>query len=65
MSFLEVGDLSGLVVLIFLILLGPPFVLLIIGLLLKKRNKQAANVFYILAVLYLLVGAGVCFGGFG
>lgn len=63
MIFLEVGNLSGLVFLIVLIMIGPPIVLAIIGAFLRKKHKQAANVFFILAVLYLLIGLGLCLGG--
>lgn len=63
MSFLEVGNLSGIVFLIVLIMVGPPILFIIIGALIRKKHKKGANVFFILAALYLLVGLGLCFGG--
>jgi len=61
---LEVGDMSGIVVIVFIVLFLPPILLITIGLLLRKKYKELAVVFYILAVLYLLIGIGLCFGGF-
>lgn len=59
--FLEVGDLSGLVYLILLILLGPPLFLAILGFILfKKVNRTAGKVFFILSGVYLIVGLGIC-----
>lgn len=57
---LEVGNLDGLFILIFLIMFGPALLLLGIGLLLRKSNKKAAKVLFILAGIYLLVSLGVC-----
>ncbi|AZQ59759.1 hypothetical protein EJ994_13490 [Maribacter sp. MJ134] len=66
--FLEVGNLDGLVALIFLILLGPALVLGIIGIiLLSKGKKKAGKILLILAGVYLLVSFGICgtmMGGF-
>ncbi|UNY99750.1 hypothetical protein MQE36_05240 [Zhouia spongiae] len=56
---LEVGNLDGLFVLIFLVMFGPPVMLTLIGIILRK-NKKAAKVFYILAVTYLIIGLGLC-----
>ncbi len=59
--FLEVGNLDGLVALIFLILLGPALVLGIIGvILLSKGKKKAGKILLILAGVYLLVSFGIC-----
>ena len=49
------ADYSGIFVIIFIILLLPPIVLAVIGFLIRKKYKDAATVFYILAVLYLIV----------
>lgn len=57
---LEVGNLNGIVVMIALIMVGPPIVLTIIGLTLQKSTPKGAKVFYILAALYLLIGLGIC-----
>lgn len=59
---LEVGNLDGLVAMFLLIMVGPALVLLLIGLLLRRSNKRAAKVFYILAGVYLIVGLGICGG---
>jgi hypothetical protein len=57
---IEVGNLDGLVLLIAAIMFGPGIILAIIGFLLLKRNKKAAKVFFILAVVYVLVSLGIC-----
>lgn len=56
----EVGNLDGLVFLIVLVMFGPALLLLGIGLLVRRSNKKAAKVFYILAGIYLLVSLGIC-----
>jgi len=59
--FLEVGNLNGIVYFILLILLGPPVLLGIIGLILfRAKNRKAGKVFFILAGVYLVVGLGIC-----
>lgn len=57
---LEIGNLNGLVALIVVIMIGPPLLLTIIGFGLYKNNKKAAKIFFILAVLYLLISLGIC-----
>ncbi|HDZ05513.1 hypothetical protein LCGC14_0071640 [marine sediment metagenome] len=58
---LEVGNLDGLVVLIFLIMFGPALLFLIIGgILFSKQKKKAGKVFMILAGVYCLISLGVC-----
>lgn len=57
---LEVGGLGGLVVILVLIMIGPPILLAIIGLLINKNQPKAAKVLYILASVYLLIGLGIC-----
>ncbi|MEP3210907.1 MAG: hypothetical protein ABJN95_17095 [Maribacter sp.] len=57
---LEVGDLSGLVFLIVLIMFGPALLFLVIGLIARKKNQKAAKIFYILAGVYLLISLGIC-----
>lgn len=53
-------DLSGLVIILVLIMIGPPILLAIIGFSIKKNNSKSAKIFFILATLYLLVGLGIC-----
>ncbi|MFK5972444.1 MAG: hypothetical protein QM485_04105 [Flavobacteriaceae bacterium] len=63
---LEVGNLDGLVLVLFLIMFGPALILLIIGFILKsKENKKAAKILFILAGVYLLISLGVCGGIMG
>ncbi|MEQ8218457.1 MAG: hypothetical protein RH981_09490 [Arenibacter sp.] len=65
---LEVGNLDGLVVILFLIMFGPAILLLLIGLILRsKHKKKASKILFILAGVYMLVSLGVCgalLGGF-
>lgn len=56
----EVGNLDGLFILIVLIMFGPALLLSGIGLLVRKSNKKAAKVLYILAGVYLLISLGLC-----
>lgn len=60
MKFLEVGNLDGLVYMIAAVLFGPAILLVLIGLALRKVNKKAAKVFYILATVYVIISLGVC-----
>jgi hypothetical protein len=57
---LEVGGLGGLVVILVLIMVGPPILLTVIGLVINKNQPKAAKVLYILASVYLLIGLGIC-----
>lgn len=62
MIALEVGNLDGLVFIIFSIMLGPPIIMSIIGISVKKSNPKASNVLFILSGIYLLIGLGLCGG---
>ena len=58
---LEVGNLDGLFVLIFLVMFGPALLFLIIGIVLfAKQKKKAGKIFFILTGVYLLISLGVC-----
>lgn len=58
---LEVGNLDGLIILILMIMLGPPILLAIIGFILRMtKNPKAGKVFFILSGIYLVVGLGIC-----
>lgn len=58
---LEVGNLDGLFVMIFLIMFGPAILLGIIGaILMAKNKKKGGKIFMILAGVYLLISLGVC-----
>ena len=60
MILLEFEYLGGIIVLIVLIMLGPPLILTSIGIVVRKNYPTAAKVFYILAVVYLIAGLGIC-----
>jgi len=63
---LEVGNLDGLFTFILLIMFGPALLFLIIGFVLRfKQKKKAAKVFFILAGVYLLISLGICGGIIG
>jgi len=53
-------NLNGIIYLILGIMLGPPLLLVLIGLSLKKGQPKAAKIFYILAGIYLVIGLGIC-----
>lgn len=57
---IEPGNLDGIVILIVAVMLGPAILLAIIGLALRKNYKKASKVFFILAVVYLIISLGVC-----
>ena len=61
MKFLEVGNMDGIIILIVLIMVGPALLFGIIGgILFNKKNKKAAKVFFILAIVYLVISFGIC-----
>lgn len=60
MIFLEVHLGTDFAFLVFLMLFGIPILFTIIGFLLRKKYKKVSSVFFILAVLYLIVGLGTC-----
>ncbi|WP_408033072.1 hypothetical protein [Tenacibaculum xiamenense] len=57
---LEVGDLSGLVIILVALMIVPPIILSGIGIAIRKKYPTGSKVLYILAGLYLLVGLGIC-----
>jgi hypothetical protein len=64
---LEVGNLDGLFIIILLIMFGPALLFLIIGLVIRSKNKKASKVLFIIGGVYLLISLGVCgvmLGGF-
>nr|WP_294927468.1 hypothetical protein [uncultured Flavobacterium sp.] len=65
MIALEVGNLDGLVAILFSIMLGPPVLLTIIGFAVKRNNPKTAKVLFILGAVYLLIGLGICGGLIG
>ena len=62
MIFLEGGIGTGAVALILLIMASPAIILIIIGFILRRLDKsKAAKIFFILGILYLVIGLGACF----
>lgn len=62
---LEVGNLDELIVLVLVIIFGPPIIFAIIGA--KLSEKKKSKIYYIVSVAYVLIGLGVCgsiMGGF-
>lgn len=57
---IEVGNLDGLIVIMFAIMFGPAILLTIIGFAVKKRHKKAAKILFILAAVYLIISLGIC-----
>jgi predicted membrane protein len=54
-------DLGGAILMVLLIMFGPPLMLLLVGIGLRvKEKKKAAKVLFILAALYLLISLGIC-----
>lgn len=63
---LEVGNLDGLVTFLFAIMFGPAIVLILIGFIMKSKQKsKSAKVLFILAGVYLLISLGICGGLMG
>jgi len=60
--FLEAfgNSYDALIYLIIAIMFGPTVLLVIIGFLVRKRNKKAAKVIFIIAAVYQLISLGVC-----
>ena len=65
---LEVGNLNGLFVILLLIMFGPAILLMVIGFIMRtKQKRKAGKVLFILAGVYMLISLGVCgalIGGF-
>lgn len=53
-------NLDGLIYLIIAIMFGPAILLAIIGFIVRRKNKKAAKVLFILAAVYVIVSLGVC-----
>lgn len=56
----EPMNLDGLVYFILAIMFGPAILLTFIGVMIRKKNKKAAKIFFILAVVYMLISLGIC-----
>jgi len=53
-------NLDGLIYLILAIMLGPALFLAFVGFIIRKHNKKAAKIFYILGAVYAIVSLGIC-----
>jgi hypothetical protein len=53
-------DFTGLFIIILLIMFGPAILLTIIGFAVRGKNKKAAKVLFIIAVVYLIISLGIC-----
>ncbi|GAA0890439.1 hypothetical protein GCM10009122_01170 [Fulvivirga kasyanovii] len=62
MILLEVSDnaLLGLMIMILVIIFGPPLLFLILGIVFRKKDAKRAKVFFILSGVYLLIAGGIC-----
>jgi uncharacterized membrane protein YqhA len=45
---------------VLVIILLPPFLLFIRGLKIKKTNPDRAKILFIIAIVYLIIGFGIC-----
>jgi len=58
---LEVGNLDGLISLMFALMFGPAILLFIIAIIFNVKNKKkTAKIFWILGVVYLIISFGIC-----
>nr|WP_321221350.1 hypothetical protein [uncultured Psychroserpens sp.] len=53
-------DFSGLLIMILFIMFGPGVLLTIIGIAVYRKNKKAAKVLFIIAIVYTIISLGVC-----
>ena len=61
MILLEVGNLDGLIIFLFGITFGPPILLFLIGSILHQNGKKnTAKAFFTIALVYLIIGGGLC-----
>lgn len=60
MVLLNVDGLEVLIAIFAAIMFGPPLILIFLGLTLNKKNPTRSKNLFIAAVVYLLVGAGIC-----
>ncbi|WP_040279558.1 hypothetical protein [Psychroserpens damuponensis] len=53
-------NFDGLFIMILLIMFGPGILLTIIGIAVYGKNKKAAKVLFIIAVVYTIISLGLC-----
>ncbi|MBC3759864.1 hypothetical protein H7U19_15735 [Hyunsoonleella sp. SJ7] len=59
-SLLMEANYDALLYLVLAIMFGPAIILTIIGLLVRKTNKKAAKVLFIIAAVYCIISLGIC-----
>jgi quinol-cytochrome oxidoreductase complex cytochrome b subunit len=52
--------LEIIIVLILLIMFGPPLLFLVLGFVKRRSNPSASKVFFILAFAWIIIGGGIC-----
>ncbi len=57
---IEGGNYLGVFLLVLAIMFLPPLILLIIGLVIRVKNRKTSKILIILSVVYLLISLGVC-----
>jgi hypothetical protein len=57
---MNMEGIGTLIILVLLVMFGPPVLFTIIGFVQRNSNKQAAKVFFILAAGWLIIGGGIC-----
>lgn len=57
---MEEGAILLIILLCFMLTLGVPILLFIIGAVKRKRDKDRAKIFFIIGLIWLLVGGGTC-----
>ena len=53
-------DVVGIIILCLGIMLSPAIIMTIIGFAVRKRNKKAAKILFIMASVYSIIGLGIC-----
>ena len=54
------ADYTFLFVIVIAIMFCPPILFGLIGYSFRNKNKRTAKIFYIIAIVYLLIGLGIC-----
>ena len=57
--FIE-ANYDAILYLVLAIMFGPVILMVISGLVIRKKNKKAAKVLFILAAIYVIISLGIC-----
>lgn len=60
MIALEVGDLFGLIMMVYLVCHLPAIITLIIGFTKMKKKPETAKKLFIFSAIYFIIGGGIC-----